>query len=184
MSAISYMSINPGKHRVFAVLYIATRNEELRNKYIELANTHNTKLSQNDYPDSGVDLYVPEDITFDTHYDTKFIDMQITSKMVYQSHDTNVPIPTGFYIHPRSSLSKTQLMLANHTGIIDSGYRGNLIGAFRWLPIGNNTSYTVTKDTRLVQVCHPTLCPVFVVVVPVIQENTIRGEGGFGSTGI
>ena len=144
MSAISYMSINPGKHRVFAVLYIATRNEELRNKYIELANTHNAKLSQNDYPDSGVDLYVPEDITFDTHYDTKFIDMQITSKMVYQSHDTNVPIPTGFFIHPRSSLSKTQLMLANHTGIID--YKGCLSSTIGEVDTMNKDAQLLSKQ--------------------------------------
>jgi len=184
MSAISYMSFNPGKHRVFAVLYISTQNEELHNKYIDVATKHNTKLSQNDYPDSGFDLYVPTDVTFDKHYDTKFIDMLITTKMVYQTGDTSMSVPTGFYIHPRSSMSKTELMLANHTGVIDSGYRGNLIGAFRWLPVNNNPSYTVAKDTRLVQVCHPTLCPVFVMVVKDIPEDTVRGSNGFGSTGI
>ena len=33
-------------------------------------------------------------------------------------------------MYPRSSIYKTPLRLANNTGIIDSGYRGNLMGAF------------------------------------------------------
>jgi dUTPase len=76
-------------------------------------------------------------------------------------------------------------MLANHTGIIDAGYRGNLIGAFRWLNIDANTnSYNVQQYTRLLQACHPTLCPVYVVLVNEEELSTSeRGTGGFGSTG-
>ena len=73
----------------------------------------------------------------------------------------------GFYTHPRSSISKTPLMLANHTGgVIDYGYRGNLIGAFRWLPSGGeDISYTVVQYTRLLQICHPSLCPMYIQVI-------------------
>ena len=78
-------------------------------------------------------------------------------------------------------------MLANHTGIIDAGYRGSLIGAFRWLR-GESTSqeaYVVEKNTRLVQICHPTLCPIYVVMVDENElSSTERGAGGFGSTGV
>ena len=187
---VSYTAdISPGKQRYrdFAVLYISTPNEELRTKYIEVADAHNVAVSQNNTPDSGFDLYVPTDASFNTHYATTFIDMQVNVRMIYQMGPGPSPRNTGFYMYPRSSMSKTPLMLANHTGIIDSGYRGNLIGAFRWLPIDDNSSYTVIKDTRLVQVCHPTLCPVFVKVVSDVTEfelPTIRGEGGFGSTGL
>jgi dUTP pyrophosphatase len=87
-------------------------------------------------------------------------------------------------MHPRSSISKTPLMLANHTGIVDSGYRGSLIGAFRWLKTPNQQSYILEKHTRLLQICHPSLCR---VVVCLVNEedltSTTRGEGGFGSTG-
>ena len=38
--------------------------------------------------------------------------------------------PTGYYSYPRSSISKTPLLLANNVGIIDSGYRGNIKVAF------------------------------------------------------
>jgi dUTPase len=78
-------------------------------------------------------------------------------------------------------------MLANHTGIIDSGYRGSLIGAFRWLRSSDDDSrsYLVEQNTRLAQVCHPTLCPVYVVLVNERDlSNTERGAGGFGSTGV
>jgi dUTPase len=80
-------------------------------------------------------------------------------------------------------------MLANHVGVIDAGYRGSIIGAFRWLlpsylTDSHDETYVIAKDTRLVQLCHPSLCPIFVVLV---DENTLtpseRGEGGFGSTG-
>ena len=87
----------------------------------------------------------------------------------------------GYYMYPRSSISKTPLMLANHTGIIDSGYRGNLIGAFRNT---DSAEYTVEKNTRLLQVCHPSLCPIYAVLVEEDElSTTSRGEGGFGSTG-
>ena len=76
------------------------------------------------------------------------------------------------------------LMLANHTGgVIDYGYRGNLIGAFRWLPSGEDTSYTVIQHTRLLQICHPSLCPIYIQVIDKIDDTTERGSGGFGSTG-
>ena len=180
----SYMGISTGNIRIFAVLYIATENEVLRDKYIQASILHNRKIVLDSYPDSGFDLYVPDDVIFDTHFETKFIDMQIKTKMIYYMGTVFPAITSGFYMYPRSSMSNTELMLANHTGVIDSGYRGNLIGAFRWLPIGTNTSYTVLKDTRMVQVCHPSLCPVFGLVVPDITIDTLRGENGFGSTGV
>ena len=72
-------------------------------------------------------------------------------------------------------------MLANHTGIIDSGYRGNLKGAFRSLMI----DYNVVKNTRLLQICHPSLYPIYVIVVNETELSTSeRGCGGFGSTGV
>jgi dUTP pyrophosphatase len=93
-------------------------------------------------------------------------------------------VPTGFNVHPRSSISKTPLMLANHTGIIDMGYRGYLIAALRLLPL-THASYTVEKNTRLVQICHPSLYPIYVNIVNEDElTTTTRGSGGFGSTGI
>jgi dUTP pyrophosphatase len=86
-------------------------------------------------------------------------------------------------MYPRSSLSKTSLRLANSVGIIDSGYRGNLIGMFDLLGI---ESYEVNQYDRLVQVCAPGLVPIYVEIVDMLEDlgtHTLRGTGGFGSTG-
>ena len=73
-------------------------------------------------------------------------------------------------------------MLANSVGIIDSGYRGQLIGAFR--NIGSSEPYTVEKYSRLLQICAPDLRPIYVeLVTENFFDQTDRGSGGFGSTG-
>ena len=87
-------------------------------------------------------------------------------------------------MYPRSSLSKTQLRLANNTGIIDAGYRGPLIGMFDCL---TDDEYEVSGFTRLLQICAPGLVPIYVRIIDTVAElgpNTSRGEGGFGSTGL
>jgi len=166
----------------FLKLYVNQDNEELINMYKDLIANHNTSMKYDPFPNSGFDLFIPKNITFDKKYETKFVDLQIKTEMVY--FENNTYTPSAFTVHPRSSISKTPLMLANHTGIIDCGYRGSLIGALRWLNINNESEYVLEKNTRLLQICHPTLCRVFVSLV--FEEelsNTTRGSGGFGSTG-
>jgi len=167
----------------FAILKITTNNDNLKNIYNSKINAHNQSILDNNFADSGFDLFVPETTIFDKEIDTKFIDFQLKAEMVYCDVINNSVRTCAYNIHPRSSISKTPLMLANHTGIIDSGYRGSLIGAFRCLKL-DQPNYTVDQYTRLIQICHPTLCPIYVVMV---EENdlttTKRGSGGFGSTG-
>ena len=92
--------------------------------------------------------------------------------------------PTGYYSYPRSSISKTPLMLANSVGIIDSGYRGPIIGAFRNTSNLIQEPYVVEQNARLLQLCAPDLRPIIVELVDEsFFETTERGEGGFGSTG-
>jgi len=131
--------------------------------------------------DSGFDLFVPKQTVFETPFKSEFIDFGIKAEMVFYSLNC-ISSPTAFTIHPHSSLSKTPLMLANHTGIIDAGYRGSLIGAFRCL---GDSPYVVEQNTRLVQICHPSLCPIYVEIVssPGELTDTSRGSGAFGSTG-
>jgi dUTP pyrophosphatase len=172
----------------FAVLKISVNpnNDHLKNIYEQKINTHVGSLYRNEFPDSGFDLFVPENIVFDTVFESKFVDFQVKTEMIYVDINSRTYNNCAFTVHPRSSISKTPLMLANHTGIIDSGYRGSIIGAFRLLPYSNsNTTYTVEQNTRLIQICHPTLCPIYVILVSESAlSNTERGTGGFGSTGI
>jgi len=173
----------------FAILKLAVNpnNDNLKNIYQQKVDAHNNKILNTLYPDSGFDLFVPDNVYFDEDTITKFIDFQIKAEMVYCDVTKNQPFTCAYTIHPRSSISKTPLMLANHTGIIDSGYRGSIIGAFRWLRHTDDDSrqYLVEQNTRLLQVCHPTLCPVYVLLTNENElSNTERGTGGFGSTGV
>lgn len=185
----------------FAVLKLAITgddNGELKELYTSHIAKHNADMENTQFPNSGFDLFVPDRVVFDTDFTTKFVNLGVKCEMIYC--DKSIPIvmetednvetissdlySCGYYVYPRSSISKTPLMLANHVGIIDCGYRGNLIAALRKLPTTAN-EYIVEKHTRLFQVCHPSLCRVFVVIVPESELNSSeRGEGGFGSTGV
>ena len=125
---------------------------------------------------SGFDLYVPQDTVFPAKKVT-FLDHQI--KMTPVNGDKG-GIGFGFWLMPRSSISKTPLRLANSMGLIDSTYRGNLIAA---LENTSDQDYTVAKGTRLMQVCLSSLQP-FTLIKTQKLPDTERGAGGFGSTGI
>jgi dUTP pyrophosphatase len=97
---------------------------------------------------------------------------------------------TGFYMYPRSSLSKTQLRLANSVGIIDAGYRGHLMAMFDVINIPGDCNnlevdYIGKKFDRYIQICAPGLVPILVEIVNKedLGSETERGIGGFGSTG-
>ena len=173
---MNYLTTLMDNLRSFAVLQIAVNpnKPELVELYKTHIQKHNASIITNPFPNSGFDLFVPE--TTEVGTDVKMISMDVKCEMLDKD---GYSIP--YYMYPRSSLSKTPLMLANHVGIIDSGYRGFLIGAFRNL---NMKSYMVEKHNRLLQVCHPSLYPIYVVMVDESQlSTTSRGEGGFGSTG-
>jgi dUTP pyrophosphatase len=171
----------------FAILILCPQTPALESIYAERATAHNSAFHTNVYADAGFDLFTPDRTVFTEDITSKFIDMRVNSEMFYCDVVNDVIMPAAFVVHPRSSLSKTPLMLANHTGIIDSGYRGSLIGAFRWLPRrgSNESEYVVDQSTRLLQICHPTLCPMLVLNVDSSHLSTSeRSTGGFGSTGV
>jgi dUTPase len=109
---------------------------------------------------------------------------------------TSTPAPCGFSLYPRSSISKTRMRLANSVGIIDAGYRGDLIAAVDTIGFfGSTDIWHVWKETlspikkydRYFQVCAPDLSPFLVHIVETEQDlspPTSRGSGGFGSTGV
>lgn len=185
----------------FAVLKLAVSKSdaELAELYKTHIDKHNESLLNSSFPNSGFDLFVPQDAEFEHDFATKFVDLKIKGEMIYCDKTMEVEVEDSdgeeitlhgvsyscaYYVYPRSSISKTPLMLANHVGVIDCGYRGNLMAALRKLPQESRKEYIVEKYTRLFQICHPTLCPVYVVLVDESELNSSeRGEGGFGSTG-
>lgn len=165
-------------------IFIDTENESLKELYVNAANAHNQKIIEDpDFYDSGFDLFLPEVTVFENNKTTK-VDFkvkccaQIRSKTRTKSESNYSP----FYTYARSSISKTPVRLANNQGIIDAGYRGNLIGMFDCF----GQSWTADKHTRLLQICAPGLIPIYVNVVSSVEDlgpETRRGEGGLGSTG-
>ena len=170
--------IHDSKQENIAFLKIYVENEELKEIYKTHINKHNEKILNSHFPDSGFDLFCPEDFSFETIFKTEFIDMQIKTEMFIVKNERYLPV--GFYTYPRSSISKTPLIVANGTGIIDCGYRGNLIGAFR-----SFQNYIVTKHSRLLQIVFSMETPIYVILVDNLNclSLTERNTGGFGSTG-
>ena len=91
--------------------------------------------------------------------------------------------PSGFYMIQVVLGTKTRLRLANSVGIIDSGYRGNLMASLD--NIHPSRAHLAHGGDRLVQVCAPDLAPFLVELVDNAHDlsSTTRGTGGFGSTG-
>ncbi len=179
--------------KLLLILYVNPEYEELVKLYEEHAIKHNEHLVYDDFPNSGFDIFIPENVIFSGVNVSKLVNLQIKTEMIelnqtqVQNATENIqPNPQAFYVYPRSSMSKMPLMLSNHVGIIDSGYRGWLQGAFRHLPTNATDTLTIEKHTRLLQICHPSLAPFNVTIVKDINalSTTKRGEGGFGSTGI
>ena len=94
-----------------------------------------------------------------------------------------VEIPEGFVglLFPRSSVRNYCLILANCVGVIDSGYRGEIMCSFKPYSFGNNKIYNVGDK----------IAQLIIVPVPMYESewsqtlsDTERGTGGHGSTGI
>ena len=89
----------------------------------------------------------------------------------------------GYELWPRSSISKTPLQMANSIGLIDANYRGEIMACVRNV---SNECYTIEKGAKLFQLCMPDKLPFYVNMekhmIDTIDLNTLRGEGGFGST--
>ena len=182
-------------------IFVDSEDPELRDIYMNAAATHNQKIMGDPhFFDAGFDLFLPNNMHFyipgrmETHVNKVDFKVKCCAKICILDREdpTNKEYSTGFYTHPRSSLSKTPLRLANSTGIIDAGYRGNLIGMFDciWSTEAasiTNSDFCAAKSTRLLQICAPSLMPIFVEIVDTIEAlgpNTSRGGGGIGSTGI
>jgi len=94
-----------------------------------------------------------------------------------------VSIPKNFeiQIRPRSGLAaKNQISVLNTPGTIDADYRGELKVILINL---SDKSFTVERGLRIAQMV---LCPITKAKLKEVDslEDTKRGSGGFGSTGV
>tara|TARA_B100002052_G_scaffold298156_1_gene330788 strand:- start:752 stop:1189 length:438 start_codon:yes stop_codon:yes gene_type:complete len=119
--------------------------------------------------DSGLDLYVLEDLNFDA-FETKKIKLGISC----ETEDGK-----SYFLFPRSSISKTPLRMANSIGLIDAGYRGEIMAVCDNI---KNYSYQIKKGERLFQLVSNDLSEIEFKIVDSLSDSS-RGKGGFGSTG-
>ena len=128
--------------------------------------------------DAGFDLFVPNTYNINPKSLSTKINHGINCSMTFKGK------PTAYYLYPRSSMgAKTPLRLSNSVGIIDSGYRGHIIGLVDNL---SENCYEVKLNDRLMQICGPNIMyPIYPIIVDKVEELgiTTRGAGGFGSTG-
>ena len=116
----------------------------------------------------------------DAGLDLTAVDFEVAGLHITYKTGLAIAIPEGFVglLFPRSSVYKTGQYLTNSVGVIDSGYRGEIM-----LKFSQNDSPNMYKTgDRVGQL----------IIIPYPQVNfeevedldtTDRGQGGFGSTG-
>ena len=144
----------------------------------------NYKPNHND--DSGFDLPAIDNTTIYSIKpqigDVKSTGIKFGISCCMKNNDTEKCV--GYYLYPRSSFHKYNLVVANHIGIIDAGYRGPITGMVKPLHLTDDIMNTINieEGMKLFQICAPDLSPFNVVVVDSLPESS-RGTNGFGSTG-
>lgn len=162
------------------------KNDILYNEFVNMLLYKNEttlpscKIFLND-PNAVIPSKVREsDVGYDLTIIKKFKDLNETTAL----YDTGISIALNpcYYaeIVPRSSLSKSGYMLANSVGIIDTGYRGNLLIAL------TKTDFH-SLDLQLPFRCCQLIFKRQVFMNLLIAnkddiEKTNRSDGGFGST--
>jgi len=177
-------------------LHICPTDEYTGNFYKEAIKQHTEKMDglikKGKYglkahwnADSGFDLVVPKKVSRIYVEGDNCFTLDHNVKMALYKIDLDGEIIHGspYYMYPRSSISKTHFRLANSVGIIDSGYRGNLMAKLDIMNGSAGQTYVIDKGTRLFQVCTPTLEPIFHIKLVDNLDSTDRGSGSFGSTG-
>lgn len=121
----------------------------------------------------------------DAGYDLTAIDDGTWNKdRTYIEYKTGISIqpPDGYHteIFPRSSISKTDLVLANSIGLVDQGYSGEILLRFKYIP--NRAELKLyKKGDRIGQLVIRKTEKANFVEVNELSE-TERGDGGFGSS--
>lgn len=97
-----------------------------------------------------------------------------------------VEIPRGYVglVFPRSSVAKMDVVLSNCVGVIDSGYRGEVLAKFKFVDplIKHDVYHWYGVGDRIFQLVVVKLPDVELEEAEELSESD-RGEGGYGSTG-
>ena len=121
--------------------------------------------------DAGADLYSAETITLEPGQ----------RALVGTGVALALPLGTVGLIHPRSGLAaKHGLSIVNTPGTVDAQYRGELKVCL--VNTDRSEPFTVERGMRIAQLVVQRVELVDFVEVEALDE-TVRGDGGYGSTG-
>ena len=95
--------------------------------------------------------------------------------------DLCIEIPFGYVglIFPRSSIRNYDLSLSNCVGVVDSGYRGEIMATFKKTKLDGMYYDVDDKVMQIIILPYPSIEFEFTDEL----SETERGEGGFGHTG-
>lgn len=122
------------------------------------------------FTDAGADLFSTEAVVIEPSI-MKMVDSGVA-----------VSIPSGYVglVYSRSGQGKLRVHLANGTGVIDSGYTGNI--KVMLVNDGTTVYNVIPFETKIAQLV---IVPIALVTFNAVDslEETVRGTKGFGSTG-
>jgi dUTP pyrophosphatase len=152
--------------------------------YTPHAALYNINTTSRSLEDAGFDLVVPQDIIVPAKATSICINHEIQCEMVEHQFHKNGDYNSkylSYLLYPRSSLAKTPLRMCNSVGVIDSGYRGNILA---YVDNVSDKEYVIKRGDKLFQLCLPTLEYFNKCLLRDVSElsSTIRGNAGFGST--
>lgn len=120
--------------------------------------------------DAGADLYSIESVTIHGR----------TQKLVRTGIALEIPLGYVGLVRPRSGLATKLGIGMNSSGVIDAGYRGEICVT---LINHSDKSHNISPGQRIAQILFvPVIAGFDFEVVDELSE-TLRGIGGYGSTG-
>jgi dUTP pyrophosphatase len=124
--------------------------------------------------DAGMDILFPRDEIIPANVLGHKIRMGISVEPTFSDGTL------GFFVMPRSSMGlRTPLRQSNSIGLIDKGYRGEIMCL---VDNRSDQNVEIKKNTRLFQIVDPSCRGITCSIVESLDDS-VRGEGGFGSTG-
>ena len=110
------------------------------------------------------------------------VEIQGTNLVYYTGIAIEIPENHVGLLFPRSSVSKKDIILANSVGVIDSGYRGEIMLKYKFIDPSHFGSKSYNVGERVGQLMILQLPSYEFVEVDELSKSE-RGSGGFGSTG-
>lgn len=178
-------------------IFIDSEDDELKQLYKTSSVIHNNEIMNDPRCyEAGFDLFLPKNNDSGEDDETKFVgknkvDFKIKccAKMIHKNknNDKNnelYAVYSPFNTCSKALMSKSPLRLENNQGIIDAGYRGNLICMLDCIYYDMENGFSMAKYSRMIQICAPDWVPMYVRIVDKVEELGPSSSSGCGSTGI